>query len=107
MRFQQNFENWASGNKGIDKFIQDTQLSAHEDVKKALEWIPYDKFYNIKYVKKDEFGNVYRANWIDGNISYWDDANQNWKRNNHLDMLVNLKNLNIPNNLTLEFVNEV
>ncbi|PKC02492.1 hypothetical protein RhiirA5_425159 [Rhizophagus irregularis] len=107
MRFQQNFENWASSNKGIDKFIQDTQLSAHEDVKKALEWIPYDKFYDIKYVKKDEFGDVYRANWIDGNISYWDDANQNWKRNNHLDMLVNLKNLNIPNNLTLEFVNEI
>jgi hypothetical protein len=27
-RFQQNFGNWTSGNDDIDKFIQNTQLSA-------------------------------------------------------------------------------
>jgi hypothetical protein len=35
-RFQQNFENWISGNDNIDKFIQDTQLSAHHNAKKVL-----------------------------------------------------------------------
>src|SRR5687767_11528079 len=63
--FQQYFKNWTSGNNDIDKFIQDTQLSAHCDARKALEWIPYDRFYDIKYIAKDEFGKVYyRANWI-------------------------------------------
>jgi hypothetical protein len=38
IHFQHNFENWTSGNSNIDKFIQDTQLSAHHDVKRALEW---------------------------------------------------------------------
>ena len=44
-RFQQNFENWTSGNVDIDKFIQDTQLSADNRFK-ILEWIPYDRFYD-------------------------------------------------------------
>jgi hypothetical protein len=104
MYFQRNFDNWTSGNDDIDKFIQDTQLLAHEDdVSEALEWIPYDKLYDIKHIAKDEFGGVYRANWIDGNISYW---YGNWERNNH-NMFVILKCLNIPNILTLEFVNKV
>src|SRR5205809_1553751 len=78
IHFQQNFDNWTSGNNDIDKLIQDSQLSAHNSsnikliqnyqllahnssnsdiarfiqhpqlsVKKALEWIPYDRFYNI------------------------------------------------------------
>ncbi|GBB91805.1 hypothetical protein RclHR1_01920009 [Rhizophagus clarus] len=37
-----------SGIDNIDKFIQNTQLSAHENVKGALEWIPYEKFRNIE-----------------------------------------------------------
>src|SRR5437016_1006959 len=30
-RFQQNFQNWTSGNHDIDKFIQKTQLKARND----------------------------------------------------------------------------
>src|SRR5438034_10490293 len=78
--FQQNFDNWTSGNNDIDKFIQDTQLSAHNNTKKVLEWISYDKFYDIKYIIEGEFGKIYRANWIDGYIDKWNDKSQNWKR---------------------------
>ncbi|CAB4438571.1 unnamed protein product [Rhizophagus irregularis] len=109
MRFQQSFKNWTSGNDDIDKFIQVMQLSAHGDVNEALEWIPYNKLYDIKYITKDEFGKVYRANWIDGCISIfpsWDNVNQNWKRN-YLNMFVNLKSLNTPNDLTFELVNKI
>jgi hypothetical protein len=123
MHFQQKFIDWTSGNNDIDIFIQNSQLSAHNDVKQALEWIPYDRFYDIKYITKDKFGIVYKANWIDGNINYqddeninyqdddenmnyWDDKNQSWKRKDH-NMFVKLKNLNTPNNLTLEFTNKV
>jgi hypothetical protein len=104
MHFQQYFNNWTSGNDDIDKFIHDTQLLEHTNdyVRNALEWIPYDKLYNIKYTTE----NKYSANWIDGNISYWDDDNQNWRRIGQ-NMIVELKRLNNTKELTLEFMNEV
>ncbi|CAB4421950.1 unnamed protein product [Rhizophagus irregularis] len=100
IHFQQKFIYWTSGNDHIDKFIQDTQLSAHDDLRGVLEWISYDRFYDIKYISKDKFGEVYRANWSDGNI------NQNWKRNS-IDMFVNLKSLNTPNDLTYDLANKI
>jgi hypothetical protein len=104
--FQHKFIDWTSGNNDIDKFIQDTQLLAHKDVSKALEWIPYDRFYDIKYTAKGGFGKVYRANWINGKIICWDTKNQNWKREG-CNMFVNLKSLDALNNFTLEFVIKV
>src|SRR3954464_8784194 len=106
MHFKQNFENWTSGNYDIDKFIQNTQLSAHSDVKEALEWIPYDRFYDISYIAKGGFGKVYKANWIDGHLDKWDNKNQNWKRE-FLNKFVALKSLDNSKNITLEFINEV
>ncbi|EXX71396.1 Tpk2p [Rhizophagus irregularis DAOM 197198w] len=103
--FQQNFKNWTSGNNDINKFIQDTQLSVHDDVKKALEWIPYDRLYNIKYIAKGGFGKVYKANWIDGYVTDWDNEHQNRKRYNE-NMLVALKSLDNSERVTLEFINE-
>jgi hypothetical protein len=107
-RFQQNFDNWTSGSNDIDKFIQSTQLLVHKisDLSHALEWIPYDRFYNIKYISESKFGKVCRANWIDGCIHYWDYGDQNWKRKDY-DMFVILKSLNNPKNTTYEFMNEV
>ncbi|GBB96885.1 hypothetical protein RclHR1_28610001 [Rhizophagus clarus] len=107
--FQQNFENWTSNDDDIDKFIRDTQLLVHDkyNIKNALEWIPHDKLNDIKYVTKNEFGEVYRANWIDGNISYWDYKNQNWKREGTNNMFVNLMNLSTPKHITIEFTNEI
>ncbi|PKB98318.1 hypothetical protein RhiirA5_431567 [Rhizophagus irregularis] len=101
INFQRNFENWISGNGYIDKFIQDTQLLAHENIKEVLEWIPYDRFYNIT---KSGF-ELYKAYWIDGNIYNWNDKNQNWNRNNN--MIVTLKRINNLKNIALEFMNEI
>ncbi|PKY49760.1 hypothetical protein RhiirA4_465874 [Rhizophagus irregularis] len=56
LRFESKFIDWTSGNDDINKFIQDTQISAHKGVKEALEWIPYDRFYDIEYIAKDGFG---------------------------------------------------
>ncbi|EXX57932.1 Ypk2p [Rhizophagus irregularis DAOM 197198w] len=105
--FQHNFNNWTSGNSDIDGFIQDIQLSNHSYYTcHALEWVPYDRFYDIKYIAKGGFGKVYKANWIDGCIDKWDDENQNWRRKNQ-NMLVALKSLNNSKNVTLEFMNEI
>ena len=103
--FQLNFENWTSGNVDIDKFIQDTQLSANNWFG-VLEWIPYDRFYDIEYIAKGGFGKVYRAKWIDGYIWEWDIENKNWYRH-FPNMFVALKSLNNSKNVTLEFMNEV
>ncbi|EXX69111.1 Tpk1p [Rhizophagus irregularis DAOM 197198w] len=109
IHFQYNFENWTSCNNDIDIFIQDTQLSVHVDYqvyRKALEWIPYDRLYNIKYIAKGGFGKIYKANWIDGYIDKWDENSQNWKRNNK-NMVVALKSLNNSKDVTLKFMNEI
>jgi hypothetical protein len=103
IHFKQNFKNWTSGNKCIDKFIQNTQLSAHDDAQKASEWIPYDRFYNVNYIQKRK---VYKANWIDGCVNSWNNKGQYWVRNNG-DVIVILESLADPKNATLEFVNQV
>jgi hypothetical protein len=103
MHFQQNFESWTSGNYDIDRVIQDTQLSAHYNAKKALEWIPYNRFYDINYNKET---GAYIANWIDGHIDKWDYENRNWKRF-YKNMLVTLINLDNPKNITLASINKV
>src|SRR4051812_15735241 len=81
-RFKQDFRNWTSGNKHIDNFIQDTQLSDHQIYGcRALEWILHDRLYDIKCITEDSYDNMYKARWIDGYINRWDNINQNWKRN--------------------------
>ncbi|RIA89078.1 hypothetical protein C1645_215088 [Glomus cerebriforme] len=92
-RFQLNFNNWTSGNIDIDKFIQDTQLSTHNKIYNALEWIPYYKLHNIENIAKDESSKVSIANWIDGHINKWDDKKHKWRREDQ-NMSVVLKSLN-------------
>uniref|UniRef100_U9UFR7 Protein kinase domain-containing protein n=1 Tax=Rhizophagus irregularis (strain DAOM 181602 / DAOM 197198 / MUCL 43194) TaxID=747089 RepID=U9UFR7_RHIID len=109
IHFQQNFKNWTSGNEDIDKFIRGIQLSTYSNYnvsKKALEWIPYYRFYDIEFIAKGGFGKVYRARWIDGYIDEWDNKQQNWKRKDQ-NMFVALKSLNNSKNVTFEFMNEI
>ncbi|RHZ87666.1 hypothetical protein Glove_33g175 [Diversispora epigaea] len=76
--FQNDFNNWTSGNDKIDKFIRDAQLNA--DISwKVIEWIPYDRFKDVKQIGKGGFGTIYHAMWIDGYIDKWD-IDQQWKR---------------------------
>jgi hypothetical protein len=107
--FQENFKNWTSGNDDIDKFIQKTQLSiqAHYIDSKVsdivLEWIPYNRFNNIKNIEKI---GVFKANWIDGYIFKYSLFTHDWERVDQ-NMIVTLKSLNDIKNTTLEFLNKV
>ncbi|GES73366.1 kinase-like domain-containing protein [Rhizophagus clarus] len=106
-RFQQNFSNWTSGNDDIDRFIQNTQLSAWDSYQ-ILEWIPYDRFTKVKYIAKGGFGKVYRATWKDGNIFHWDVSKCQWKRlGQRNNTFVALKSLNKSQKITYEFINEI
>ena len=106
--FQQNFKNWTSGNSDVDKLIQESQLNA-KSYEKVLEWIEYDKFEDIEYITKGGFGKVYKANWKDGFIVYWDNETNQWKRSVDIygNKSVALKSLNNSKDITLEFLNEV
>ena len=117
-RFQQDFHKWTSGNKFIDKFIQESQLNT-EECWHVLEWIPYNRLTNVKYLDKGGFSTVYKAIWLDGYIDYWDYENSQWKRyididsdedGNNISKIgykVVLKSLDNSSSLNDEFLNEV
>ncbi|RHZ43775.1 hypothetical protein Glove_856g53 [Diversispora epigaea] len=77
--FQNDFNKWTSGNEKIDKLIQDAQLNANRRWE-VIEWIPYDRFKDVKQIGKGGFGTIHYARWIDGSIREWDIENQQWKR---------------------------
>ena len=101
--FQQDFDKWTSRNEGIDKLIQDIRLTKH--IRGILEWIPYDKFNDIKYIAEGGFAKVYSATWTDGEIIKWDHKSNNWKRKG--PKKVALKVFNNSSNLSEDFINEV
>ncbi|RHZ82341.1 hypothetical protein Glove_109g203 [Diversispora epigaea] len=77
--FQNDFNNWTSGNDEIDKLIQDAQLNAN-NYWEVIEWIPYDRLKDVKQIGKGGFGTIHYARWIDGKIKNWIIENQKWKR---------------------------
>ena len=74
---EENFANW-SGNKDIDKFLQDTQLNS-TGPQTFLEWIPFDKLDDINILHVTSRSTLYSAFWKDGPI-LWDQQNEQYKR---------------------------
>ena len=91
-----------SGDKQIDNFIQEMQLkrSSHDDT--VFEWIPYNRFYNIKEISKGDFATIHSAIWEDGPLYY---GYKGYTRKS--DKRVILKYLYNSQNITNEFLNEV
>ncbi|RHZ82877.1 hypothetical protein Glove_103g304 [Diversispora epigaea] len=102
--FINNFDKWTSGNEKIDKFIRDAQLNIDSQWK-IIEWIPYDRFKDIKEISKGGFGTIYHGKWIDGYIKRWDIKNQQWERWGERE--VALKKFDNFANLNEEFLNEM
>jgi hypothetical protein len=72
---KENFSNWTSKNKDIDNLIQKCQIeSLTPNI--IIEWIPYNKLTNIKYLTKGGFSVIYTADWIDGGYEEWDSKKQ-------------------------------
>src|SRR5947209_5118170 len=46
--FQNDFNNWTSGNNEIDKFIQDVKRNASNSWQ-VIEWIPKNNFYIFRW----------------------------------------------------------
>src|ERR1051325_8271619 len=67
-------EGWHSGNSEIDEFIKDTIYNAkyyrYKKYPLFLEWVPFDRFEDIKQIGEGGFAKVYSAKWIDGKAIY-------------------------------------
>ena len=101
-------EGWSSGNSEIDEFIKDTIYNAKEYsfCPLFLEWVPFDRFEDIKSIGEGGFAKVYSAKWIDGNSKYRR-VDGIWKKLDSGPMNVALKRLNGSQNMSTEYLNEV
>ena len=101
---ENNFDKWTSGNDFIDRFIQETQLN-NGLKKRILEWIPYNRLENIKYLDKGGFSTIYEAKWLDGPIYEWDGKKKELIRSSNKKVAI--KSLDKSSNLNDGFLNEV
>src|ERR1043165_6206375 len=107
-------EGWTSGNSEIDNFIKDTIYNAeyHYDYDCGysyplfLEWVPFDRFEDIKQIGEGGFAKVYSAKWIDGPAKY-EKQNGSWKKLEPEPKTVALKRLNGSQNMSADYLNEV
>ncbi|GBB91011.1 hypothetical protein RclHR1_01810014 [Rhizophagus clarus] len=79
---EENFVNWTSGNKEIDKFLQDTQLNSTKP-QTFLEWIPFEKLKNINIldtIPGNTRSTIYSAIWKDGPRMSWNQENVKYER---------------------------
>ncbi|CAB5396452.1 unnamed protein product [Rhizophagus irregularis] len=69
-----NSTSWTSGDEEIDEliseFTQEIQLKIIKSCDTIFEWIPYNRFINIKEVGKGHFMTIYSAIWKDGPLHY-------------------------------------
>ena len=93
-----------SGNKVIDDFIMYTINNYNENGVK-MEFIPYDKFKDIEFIAEGGFSKIYKATWIDGPITDWNDDEQKFNREG--EMIIALKELNNSENINSKELNEV
>ena len=70
-----------------------------------MEWIPYNRLENIKYLDKGGFSTIYEAIWLDGPIKEYYDIEKELIRNSN--QKVAIKSLDKSSNLNDKFLNEV
>ncbi|RHZ85820.1 hypothetical protein Glove_60g89 [Diversispora epigaea] len=104
-QFQNEFDKWTSGDREIDKFIQQVQLNANK-YQGVIEWIPFGKLANVTYLAKGGFGTVYKADWLDGFIKFSDQVV--WHRNGKQSVcLKSLGNSTNKNDFLQEIKNQL
>ncbi|GBB84710.1 hypothetical protein RclHR1_01130006, partial [Rhizophagus clarus] len=92
-----SFSNWTSGNNDIDNLIQQCQMETFRP-DRIVEWIPYNKLQNIKYLTKGGYSEIYGAYWIDGRYDEWNSKEKQLKRKGGHDVVLkkleNVENAN-------------
>ena len=106
---KEKIEGWTSGNSEIDNFIKDTIYNAKDYYYYPifLEWVPFDRFEDIKQIGEGGFAKVYSAKWIDGPAEYKRHDDRSWKKSEPKPITVALKRLNGSQNMSAKYLNEV
>ncbi|RHZ78847.1 hypothetical protein Glove_155g43 [Diversispora epigaea] len=78
--------------------------AAIDDCANVIEWVPYDKFQDIRQIAIGRCGTIYYARWVGGFIDNWDIENKQWERWSQIE--VALKKFNGVD-MNEEFLNEV
>jgi serine/threonine protein kinase len=73
--------------------------------KEVIEWIPFDRFKDVSYVKKGGFGTIFRSTWENAYIKQWDNKNNKWIRYSEIDVV--LKSLDNSDQNVEEFLQEI
>jgi hypothetical protein len=93
-----------SGNEIIDDFIRYTQINCPNKSYGKMLFVPYEEFKNIKPIGEGGFSKVYKATWIDCQITDWGTLDYTIKKYNRT---IALKRLNNSKNITSKELNEV
>ncbi|GBC08967.1 hypothetical protein RclHR1_08510003 [Rhizophagus clarus] len=119
-----------SENRKIDKFIKSTIYNARNccsyynygrtynnsdsnddedniDYPIFLEWVPFNRFEDIKQIGEGGFSKVYSALWIDGKAKYDKQDDGSWKKRESEPIRVALKRLNGSQNISVEYLVEI
>ncbi|RHZ71885.1 hypothetical protein Glove_251g50 [Diversispora epigaea] len=103
--FQDNFNKWTSGNEILDEFIRTVQMEEFR-FSFTIEWIPFDRFSNIEFIKEGGFGTISKAIWLDGYIHEWDLKQNEWKRAGRKNVC--LKRIaDSKDKISMEFLDEI
>ncbi|GES74546.1 kinase-like domain-containing protein [Rhizophagus clarus] len=100
-------EGWTSGNPNVDKFIKDTMYDIKIHSNRFFEWIPFDKFTDIKEIGRGGFSKVYSATRIDGKSFYYKDNDGNYRKEVHGPEKVALRRLNGSQNMSDKYLSEL
>ncbi|RHZ84402.1 hypothetical protein Glove_82g63 [Diversispora epigaea] len=101
---ENNFKNWTSGNNEIDKLIQECQKkTVSPDA--VIEWISYDQFENVKYLKDGGYATIFTAIFKCGSYNKWNSKKQKLQRLKEHKVI--LKRLNYSNSNNLKWFQEV
>ena len=102
--FNDEAKHWRSDNKRLDQLILKRQVDNARDRTEIIEWIPYERFVNVKIQARGYYSTVYSAQWKP--ILKRDIENNKWKRYENLSITVSLKELHATK-LSDEFLDEV
>src|SRR5436190_12318944 len=100
---------WTSENSEIDEFIKDTIYNAknYNGYPLFLEWVPFDRFEDIKQIGEGGFAKVYYAKWIDGEAKYIRQDDGSWTKLDSEPIKVVLKRLNGSQSMSADYLTEV
>jgi hypothetical protein len=93
-----------SGNKVVDDFIRYTLINGDKS-ETVMEFVPYNKFNDVKFIAEGGFSKIYNATWDDGPITNWNDEKQKYDR--HGKITIALKELYNSKNINSKELNEV